>query len=187
MRLQFPCRIILTHTRSAPKLTSLRFALCVGTRKERDKKGKRKMFLVAEEKRQAKLHQKAIDISDVELVLKMGGYIERIDMIAGDFRYHNICADNILHTRIPKEQESEEQEINYKAFTQLVNEITEPLLVKKQGFYIPKRIIDQILRPNQLINMIVVTNHIGHGPAMVHVYPLSAHPEPIFILHFGMS
>ena len=98
-----------------------------------------------------------------------GGFIERIDMIAGDFRYHKICADNILHKRIPKEQESEEQEIHYKAFTQLVNEITEPLLVKKQGFYIPKRIIDQILRPNQLINMILVTNYIGHQPAVVHV------------------
>ena len=119
------------------KRSSVNFkACCFICNNQRDSKGAWQLILVATKQRQNAIHQKAKYLKDEDILVKIQGHTEEsIDMIASDFRYHKSCMNHFMNRR-PTQTSVSIYRVHNDAFSQLVSEITKPLLNERSGFFI---------------------------------------------------
>lgn len=137
------------------KRSSVHFkSCCFICNKERDAKGSWQRILVATKQRQNAIHQKAKDIKDEGILVKIQGHTDEcIDMIAADFRYHKTCMNNFMNRR-PTRSSNSTNCVHDDAFSLLVSEITNPLLKERSGFFITqlRNRYREILQENEVGN-----------------------------------
>ena len=135
----------VTQTSSAGTSSSTRstkpqidYKACFICNKERDLKGNRHLFLIATEQRRNSIQEKAKQLNDQDILLKIQGHsCETIDMIAADYRYHKVCMDQYLNRRVQKTMTSSEDDqvagFYNQAFETLIEEIDK--LIKEKNIY----------------------------------------------------
>lgn len=137
------------------KRSSVNFkACCFICNKQRDSKGAWQLILVATKQRQNAIHQKAKDLKDEDILVKIQGHTEEsIDMIASDFRYHKSCMNHFINRR-PTKTSTSIHCVHDDTFSQLVSEITKPLLKERYGFFVTqlRNRYREILKENKAEN-----------------------------------
>jgi len=105
--------------------------------RERTTKGDRSLLLVSTMDRQTSVWDKANELRDEDMLLKLRGSNNNcIDMVAGDFQYHKTCMNNYLTKRVPTQETCTHTSPYDAALTQLVSHIDEPLFRDDAVFFV---------------------------------------------------
>jgi len=110
-------------------------SVCHLCEKDRDGLGDRTLVSVVTVERQLSIHNKAKELNEEAVLLKIMGHGEKcLDLIANDFRYHRKCLNRFMTNRKTEGASSAKLSEHDTAFLTLVSEISNGLLNEKHVY-----------------------------------------------------